>query len=138
MKTSLKLIASALLLAATVAVASPGVDPNGQPQKKAFSAVMYPAAGSSKVWLALEKTLPEFKVNVELLDQKGNVLFRETLPARGSKRNNAFSQSFDLSAVKDGNYTFRIYTAGFQNEEFTFNLSTPTVTEKPARLISIK
>lgn len=138
MKTSLKLIASALLLAATMSVSSAGIDPNTQPTKKAFNVVMYPASSSSKIWMALEKTRPEFKVNVELLDQQGKVLFRETLPGRGGKRNNGFSQAFDLSAVQDGNYTFRISTTGFQTEEFTFNLSTPKVTEQPARLVSMK
>ncbi|WP_077920837.1 hypothetical protein [Spirosoma sp. 209] len=148
MKTRITLIVSFMLLtliasvslAKTIQTGNPEKKTfqTGNPEKKTFQAAMYPAAASSKVWLALEKSLPQFKVNVELIDQKGNVLFRETLPGKGGK-SNRFRQMFDLSDVEDGNYTFRVYTAGFQSEEFSFRLSTPTVTQRlPTRLVSMK
>lgn len=138
MKTLVKLTASALLLALSVSVSLADDGPNTKPLKKAFNAVMYPAAGASKVWMMLEKTHPEFKVNVALVDKQGNILFQETLPGKGSKRNNGYSQLFDLSEVKDGDYTFRVSTTGFQTEEFKFRLTTPTVTEQPTRVLSLK
>lgn len=138
MKTYFKLIVSLLALTLTDSVSLADDGKNSQPLQKAFNAVLYPAAGASKVWMMLEKTRPEFKVNVSLLDQKGHVLFHETLPGKGSKRNNGFSQLFDLSNVQDGYYTFQVSTTGFQTEEFRFQVSTPKVTQQPLRVISMK
>jgi len=134
MKTPFKLIASALLLSLTVSVSSPAVAVDDHKTKKAFAVAMFPATDASKIWLSLEKYKTEEKVTLALIDQTGQVLFQETVLGRGSKRN-ACRQQFDMSALGDGKYTFRI-AAGSQKEEITFKLATPSV-EVPARLISM-
>jgi len=137
MKTSIKLITSSLLIALTVSAYSPVLATDTPSQGKAFTAVMYPAANSSKLWLALEKYQSENKITLELVNQKGVILFQETVAGKKSKQN-AYRQQFDISELKDGDYTFRI-SAGNQKEEITFKLATPTLEAlQPTRLIAIK
>ena len=97
---------------------------------------MFPAADASKVWLHLEKYKTDEKINLELIDEKGKVIYRETLPKKSGK-SNSFRQQFDMSQIGDGKYTFRL-SAGTQSQDMTFRLTTPTLTEQlPMRLISM-
>lgn len=136
MKTSIKQAFSLLLLALSVSVPLSGIAQPDQPEKKAFATAIYPAVDVSKVWLLLERYKADEKINVELLNERGQVLFRETLPMKGSKRN-TYRQPFDLSQISDGKYSFRI-SANTQTEEIAFKLSTPKVVEQlPNRLVSM-
>ena len=136
MKTSLKVLASALLLAVTASVSSPVLADDHKSQNKVFSAAMFPAANANKLWLCLEKFKSENKVDLTLISDKGEVLFQEVLCGKNSKQN-AYRQQFDMSDLKDGNYTFRI-SAGTQKEEFSFKLTTPAVEAiQPTRLVAI-
>ncbi|AKD56865.1 hypothetical protein [Spirosoma radiotolerans] len=137
MKTSIKLLASALFVALTVSVSSPVLADDHKSQNKVFSAAMFPAANANKLWLCLEKYKAENKINLTLISEKGETLFQEVLCGKNSKLN-AYRQQFDMGALTDGNYTFRI-TAGTQKEEFSFKLITPAVEAiQPTRLIAIK
>ena len=137
MKTSIKLLASALFLALTVSVASPVLADDPHSPNKVFAVAMFPSADASKLWLHLEKYQVENRVQLELVNERGYVLFSETLPGKSSKQN-SYRQPFDISQLGDGNYTFRI-SAGGQREEISFKLSTPTLEAiTPARLIAIK
>ncbi|WP_420146678.1 hypothetical protein [Spirosoma sp.] len=135
MKTTLKSITTALFLTLGTFVALPAMSQDDT-KEKAFAAAMYPAAADSKLWLCLEQYKPEEKVKLELVNQKGQVLFNETVVGKAKKRN-AYRQSFDMSQLGDGKYTFRL-TAGDQKEEITFKLSTPSLEQAlPARLVAI-
>ncbi|GAB3747280.1 hypothetical protein [Spirosoma pomorum] len=138
MKTYFRLITNSLALAFAVFSFASATPTDGAPAaQKSFAAVMYPAAAASKVWLHLEKFKPTDKINVELYDERGKQLFRETLPQRAGKRN-TYRQQFDLSEIADGKYTFRL-SSGNQVEEVTFNLTTPTVVEQTAtRFVTMK
>ncbi|QIP17192.1 hypothetical protein G8759_33415 [Spirosoma aureum] len=136
MKTSIKFVASALAFVLSVSASSFALGPGDQPEQKAFAIAMFPANDVSKVWLCLEKYKVDDKISVELLNEKGQVMFREALPAKGGKKN-GYRQQFDLSQVGDGKYTFRI-SDGNQTEERTFKLTTPTIEQQlPTRLISM-
>lgn len=138
MKTYFRLITSSIFVAFTVFTIASASPNDGTPSaQKSFAAVMYPAATASKVWLHLEKFKPTDKINVELYDERGKQLFRETLPQKAGKRN-TYRQQFDLSEIADGKYTFRL-SGGSQTEEVTFNLTTPSVVEQKAtRFVSMK
>ena len=137
MKTFSKWMAGAWVLALSVSVSLAGPVQEGQaPTKKAFAAVMYPVSNACKVWLCLEKYQADAKIRDELINEQGQRLFRESLPAKGGKRN-AFRQQFDLSQIGDGTYTLRI-SSNNQTEDLTFNVSTPSVEQLPARLVSLK
>ena len=136
MKTSIKLIVSALLLTLSTSAAVSVLAKDGQPDAKVFAVTMFPAADASKLWLCLAKYQTDKRINVELIDARGQVLFQEQLPAKGSRKN-TYRQQFDLSQIGDGTYTFRISSPTTQTEEITFKLTTPGVTEVPARLISL-
>ncbi len=136
MKTSIKLAFSLLLLALSVSAPLSGLAQSDQPEQKAFATAIYPSADVSKVWLLLERYKADEKINVELVNERGQVLFRETLPMKSGKRN-AYRQPFDLTQISDGKYSFRI-SAGAQTEEIAFKLSTPNVVEQlPSRLVSM-
>jgi len=137
MKTSIKLLASALVVALTISVSSPVLADDHKSQNKVFSAAMFPAANANKLWLCLEKYKAENKIDLALVSEKGEILFQETLCGKNSKQN-AYRQQFDMSDLTDGNYTFRI-SAGTQKEEFAFKLTTPSVAAiQPTRLVAIK
>ncbi|GAB3890208.1 hypothetical protein GCM10028825_26440 [Spirosoma agri] len=136
MKSSIKFIATAFVLVLSVSLSSFGLNTGDQPEKKAFAIAMFPAKKVSNVWLCLEKYKADDKINVELVNEKGEVMFNETLPTKGNQRN-AYRQQFDLSEIGDGNYTFRI-SNGSQIEERTFKLATPAIEQhQPTRLISM-
>ncbi|GAB3801264.1 hypothetical protein GCM10028819_28140 [Spirosoma humi] len=136
MKTSIKLLAGALLVAVMASVSSPVLADDHKSQNKVFSAAMFPAANTNKLWLCLEKYQSENKIELMLISEKGEVLFQEVLCGKNSKKN-AYRQQFDMSELKDGNYTFRV-TAGTQTEQFAFKLTTPTVEAiQPTRLVAI-
>ncbi|RIV22572.1 hypothetical protein DYU11_16300 [Fibrisoma montanum] len=135
MKTFAKSTIGALLVAMSVSVSSFAVD-DDLTQKKSFGVAMFPAADPSKLWMCLEKYKPGSKIELQLTNEKGEVMFREVLPAKGGKKN-GFRQQFDLSQIGDGRYTFRI-SDGIQTEERTFKLSTPTIRETlPSRQITM-
>jgi hypothetical protein len=137
MKTSFKLIASALLLSLTVSALSPVLAVDDHTTKKAFAVAMFPAVDASKIWLCLEKYKPDEKVTLELVNEQGQVLFQEVVMGRGNKKKNACRQQFDMSQLSDGKYLFRI-VAGSQKEEIAFKLATPTVAPAlPTRLITM-
>ena len=137
MKTSIKLLASALLLTLTVSVSSPGMTGDDKKQAKVFTAVVFPAADASKLWLCLEKYQSEPRITLALVNATGEVLYQETVSGRNSKQK-AYRQQFDISELADGMYTFRIL-AGTQVEEHKVTLSTPVPeTTQPTRLIAIK
>ncbi|SFD33815.1 flagellar hook assembly protein FlgD [Spirosoma endophyticum] len=136
MKTSIKLIASALLLTISLSVSSFG---KGQDDHltKAFVAAMFPANNTSKLWLCLEKYKPEEKVTLEVVNEKGQVMFQEIVSGK-SRKKSAIRQQFDMSEIPDGTYTFRV-SAESQKEEFTFKLATPNLeVNQPIRLVAIK
>lgn len=135
MKTSLKLLASALLFALTTSTSIPSFATDGTPQHKAFAAVVFPSINASKLWVCLEKYQSENKITLQLLNEKGDILFNEVLCGKNSKQN-AFRQQFDMNELGDGNYTFRI-TAGDQKEDISVKLATPSL-EAPTRMIAIK
>ncbi|MVM38400.1 hypothetical protein GO730_13790 [Spirosoma sp. HMF3257] len=135
MKTSIKLLASAFVFALTISASTPSFATDGHPQNKAFAAVVFPSANASKLWVCLEKYQSENKITLQLLNQRGDVLFNEILCGKNSKQN-AFRQQFDMNELGDGNYTFRI-TAGDQREDISIKLATPSL-EAPTRLIAIK
>ncbi|GAB4029305.1 hypothetical protein [Spirosoma gilvum] len=136
MKTSIKLLSSALLLALTVSVATPALAIDDHSNAKTFSAAMFPAADASKLWLCLEKYQSANKVRLELVNERGNVVFDEIVAGKNSKRK-TLRQQFDMSQLADGTYTFRL-SAGAQTEEFAFKLATPDVSASPSRLVAIK
>ena len=137
MKTSIKSLASALFFALIVSVASPVLADDHHSPTKVFAVAMFPSADASKLWLHLEKYQSGNKVQLELVNERGFVLFSETLPGKSSKQN-SYRQPFDVTQLSDGNYTIRI-SAGSQKEEISFKLSTPTVEAiTPNRLIAIK
>lgn len=137
MRTSIKLLASALLLTLTVSVSSPGMAGDDKIQAKVFTAVVFPAANTSKLWMCLEKYQSAPKITLSLVDAKGEVLFQETVSGRNTKKK-AYRQQFDMSQLADGLYTFRV-VAGTQVEEHKVTLSTPVPeTTQPTRLIAIK
>ncbi|MBN8823816.1 MULTISPECIES: hypothetical protein [unclassified Spirosoma] len=136
MKTSIKLLSSALLLALSVSVATPALAIDDHTNAKAFTAVMFPAADASKLWLCLEKYQSDNKVHLELVNERGDIVFDEIVVGKNNKRN-TFRQQFDMSQLTDGAYTFRI-SAGSQTEEFSFKLATPSVESSPSRLVAIK
>lgn len=136
MKTSLKSIACAFVAVVSMSVSSFGNAPGDEPQKKEFAIAMFPASQESKVWLSLEKYNTKAKISIQLLDEKGKVVFREEVSVKAGK-SNGIRQQFDLSEIGDGQYTFRI-SDGNQVEERTFKLSSPTVSQQqPVRLISM-
>lgn len=136
MKTPIKLTVSALFLTLSLLSSLPGQSQNEYYTEKPFAAVMYPAQADSKLWLCLEHYKPGEKVCIELINQKGQVLFDETISGKPKKRN-AYRQSFDMNQLGDGTYTFLI-SAGGHKEEFTFKLSTPALQQTiPARLIAV-
>lgn len=136
MKTPIRLIVSALILTLSVLSSLPGMSQNQYYSEKSFTAVMYPATAESKLWLCLEQYEPKSKVCLQIVDQKGYVLYNETIAYKPRKRN-AYRQLFDMSQLGDGKYTFRI-SAGDHKEEFAFKLSTPTLQQTlPTRLIAI-
>ncbi|ADB39641.1 hypothetical protein [Spirosoma linguale] len=137
MKTSIKLLASALLVSFMTSVSSPVRADDHKSQNKVFAAVMFPAAKNTKLWLCLEKYKSENKIDLTLVNQRGDILFHETVSGKNSKQM-AYRQQFDMSELSDGTYTFRI-SAGSQTEERSFKLTTPAVEEvQPSRLIAIK
>ena len=136
MNTSIKLTISTLMLLVSTSLPLSVLAQGDKPTGKVFNATMFPAADGSKIWLCLEKYQADHKINVELLDKRGEVMFNEELPAKGGKKN-TYRQRFDLSQIGDGTYTFRISSAKDQTEEMTFKLATPSLTEVPARLISL-
>ncbi len=138
MKTSIKLLASALLLTLTVSVSSHAMAGDDKIQAKAFKAVVFPSANASKLWLCLEKYQSEPRITLALINtSSGEVLFQETVSGRNSKQK-AYRQQFDISQLADGVYTFRVL-AGTQVEEHKVTLSTPVPeTTQPTRLIAIK
>ncbi len=136
MKTSFKTIASAVVVVLGLSVSSLVQAQGEQPEQKAFAMAMFPTTEGSKVWLSLEKYNTNDKISVELINEKGQILFREAVPVKAGKRNGV-RQQFDLSDIGDGKYTFRI-SGGNQTEERTFKLSTPTLEQQfPLRLISM-
>lgn len=136
MKTFNKWLAGAMLLALSGSASVAAPTQQGHFPEKAFAVAMYPVSNACKLWLCLEKYNPNAKIQVELVNEQGQVLFREGLPAKGNKRN-AFRQSFDVSQMSDGAYTLRISSAT-QTEQIAFKLSTPSVEQVPERLISLK
>ncbi|GAB4027988.1 hypothetical protein [Spirosoma koreense] len=136
MKTSIKSIATALFLSLTILASLPGMSQDDYYTEKTFAAAMYPAKADSKLWLSLEQYKPQEKLKLELINQKGQVLFSEFLSGKINQRN-AYRQQFDMSQLTDGKYTFRI-SSDTHKEEFTFKLSTPTLEQTlPTRLIAI-
>ncbi|MVM31600.1 hypothetical protein GO755_16250 [Spirosoma sp. HMF4905] len=135
MKTSIKFLASAFVFALTISASAPVFATDGHPQNKAFAAVVFPSINASKLWLCLEKYQSENKITLQLINERGDVLFNEILCGKNSKQN-AFRQQFDMNELGDGNYTFRI-TAGDQKEDISIKLATPSL-EAPTRLIAIK
>ena len=139
MKTSIKTLAGAFLLALTVSTLSPASasDDKHNKSNQAFAAAMFPAANASKLWLCLEKYQTENRVQLTLVNEKGDVLYDEIVSGKNSKRK-TFRQQFDMNQLGDGNYTFRI-SAGSQTEEVTFKLATPNLEDTtPTRLVAIK
>ena len=138
MKTSIKLLVSALFVSLTMSVLSTALAGDDKSQAKVFAVAMFPAADASKLWLCLEKKYQlENKINLALVNEQGQVLFEEMVCGKKSKQN-TFRQQFDMSQLGDGTYTFRI-SAGSQKEELTFKLSTPPLeATQPTRLVAIK
>ncbi len=140
MNTFNNVLLSALTLLLSSSVSTAGIAQNTPPDnrsvQKSFAVALFPARTTCKLWLCLEKYKPADRISVELVDQRGQVLHREVLPAKGGQRN-GFRQQFDMSQVGDGNYAFRV-SNGVQTEQIPFTLSTPVVEEPvPARLISM-
>lgn len=137
MKTRIKLTVNALIFSLSLLTALPSISQADYYAEKTFAATMYPALAESKLWLCLEQYKPNEKITLQLVDQKGTVLFNETLPGQRRGRN-VYRQQFDMSQLGDGNYTFRLSTASHQ-QEFAFDLSTPSLAlTQPTRLIAIK
>lgn len=125
--------AAKVLMGALVFVSSLALGQGGDPDKKSFAVAMYPAADASKVWMSVEKNTPDRRLQVEMRDDKGQILYSGIV----SKKTKAFHQRFDLSQVKDGLYTFRI-SDGQESTERSFRLSTPGVQEAlPQRMITM-
>ncbi len=134
MKMFIQLTISALIL--SLLSSSPGMSQAEYYTEKTFAAAMFPASADSKLWLTLEHYKPGEKLSLELIDQKGQVLFNETLSGKIRKRN-AYRQQFDMSQLADGTYVFRVSAIG-QQEEFTFKLTTPSLQQTlPTRLIAV-
>ena len=133
MKTSIKSLASALLLGLMFYSSSFAIDDHSQ--KKKFSVAVFPAADASKLWLCLEKHQADQAVSLQLVNQQGDVLYQEVLLSKRSKKQSCH-QKFDTSQLPDGNYTFRI-VSGMYSEIVSFKLETPVI-ETPSRFIAIK
>ncbi|GAA4446421.1 hypothetical protein GCM10023189_01530 [Nibrella saemangeumensis] len=126
--------AAKILIGALVFVSSLAVGQGGDPDKKSFAVAMYPAADASKVWMSVEKNNTDRRLQVEMLDDKRQIVYSGVV----SKKTKAFHQRFDLSQIKDGYYTFRI-SDGVESTERSFRLSTPGVQEAlPQRMITMK
>lgn len=133
MKTSLKSLASAFLLGLLLCTSASATDDTTQ--KKKFAVVVFPAANASTLWLCLEKYQSEQAVNLQLVNEQGNVLYEEVLLGKRSKKK-ACRQRFDTSQLPDGTYTFRI-VSGIYSENVSFKLATPVV-ETPSRFIALQ
>lgn len=137
MRTPIQLTISALFLTLSLLISLPGISQDEYYTEKTFSATMYPAKAESKLWLCLEQYKPEEKITLQLVDQKGKVLFNETLWGQRERRT-TYRQKFDMSQLGDGKYTFRLST-DTHRQEFAFDLSTPALQQtQPTRLIAIR
>ena len=84
MKTSLKSIASAFLLGLMLSTSVSAIDDTTQ--KKKFAVAVFPAANSSTLWLCLEKYQSEQAVNLQLVSERGDVLYEEVMLGKRSKK----------------------------------------------------
>lgn len=127
-----------LFIGASLLVVSPAMAQSNRQaaayyEEKTFEIGVFPAAAPSKMWVHVDKKGLNRPVRVELLNQRGQVLSTEWY----SKKQPVVCARFDLSAVEDGIYTFRI-TDGQQTQERLFKLATPGFEEQlPKRLITM-
>jgi hypothetical protein len=96
---------------------------------ESFEVGMYRVKNTLSMRLMMEKIRGE-KVQIRLVDKKGNVLHEEMI----GKRTEKYSRKFDFSQIKDGSYTMEI-TNGDELITKEINLSTAGVVESPARTL---
>jgi|GEM_PF-1695242 flagellar hook assembly protein FlgD len=107
----------------------PGTTKNGDKKNDPFEVGMYRIQNSLSMKVLLEKEAGE-KVFVRLLNQKGQVLYEETLNKKMSK----YSRNFDFSQVNDGKYTLEV-TDGKHSVRKEIRLSTKDIVETPGRTL---
>lgn len=104
--------------------------PEGQPQgaqKMSFQVGMYRVQKSLTMNVMVEKKLGD-RVEINLVDQKGNVLYEHVMGRREQK----LGYKLDFSEVQDGNYSV-VVTNGTQKLVKEIHLSTFSLYEMPAR-----
>ncbi|GAB2788169.1 hypothetical protein GCM10027275_36220 [Rhabdobacter roseus] len=98
------------------------------PEKpKSFEMALYRISNTSKVSLALVRHVEE-PMTIRLVDERGKVLYRETL----SKKQQQYKRNFNLKDVENGTYYFE-FKSGEETFRKRLELSTPT-----QQLIAIK
>lgn len=110
--------------------------PEGQPQaaqKMPFQVGMYRVQKSLTMKVLVEKKLGD-RVEIHLVDQKGNVLYEHVMGRREQK----LGYTLDFSEIQDGNYSV-VVSNGTQELVKEINLSTFSLYEMPARnLVTVK
>ncbi len=103
----LKNIARAVTCALFLAVISPvAATAQSVSTTASVDVMVYPAATPLKVWVVLTKTATDRPTRIDLLDANNQTLARTVLP----KKEDRVRQLFDLSAMSDGVYKFRVVT----------------------------
>ncbi len=101
MKNQIKLIATTLLLATTM-MANASTLPTA-PTVKSFAASLYKIDNKEAVNLFVNK-LKGTKLKLEILDQKGVVLYRQVLNKKATK----FRTKFNFANLKNAKYTIKL------------------------------
>lgn len=100
---------------------------NQAAQKTPFQVGMYRVQKSLTMNVMVEKKLGD-RVEIQLIDEKGNVLFKNVMGKRLAKS----GYKLDFSEIKDGNYSV-VVSNGTQELVKEISLSTFSLYEMPAR-----
>ncbi|WP_373512787.1 hypothetical protein [Persicitalea sp.] len=119
-KTSALALAFALLSAASL---------QAQDTSKTFDTSLYRVQQSMTMRLSMEKNQGE-RVSIRLINQDGKELHRESVGRNIQK----YACNFDLSKVKDGDYTIEIAN-GSEVQRKSINLSSAEVVKEPTRTL---
>ena len=98
-------------------------------QPKTFDTSLYRVQESMTMRLSVQKDLGE-RVSIRLINQNGEELHRESVGRRTQK----YACNFDLSKIKDGDYTIEIAN-GKEVQRKTVHLGSAEVVKTPVRTL---
>lgn len=100
-----------------------------QPQKPSFQVGMYRMINSLSMNLRIEK-VGENQLTIKILDQRGEVLYRDRL----GKKQQKYARVLNFSELQDGEYSIVVSNG---KEEFVkeLSLSTKALYEMPKRVL---